>query len=173
MNDRATRRRHARHAKRSPHARRMAALRKLQATHGRIALAYDTDLDSLDVVDSSGDTDLVALVWPEEDALVARLEAAGLENPFGMELSIGVVEPYELVPWIRGIELPPAMVGTKILVWACCEHIRDSAADELGFDMEFLSPLFAERPTGWLVWSTLLHLTGPLPIGPFPTDPQS
>jgi hypothetical protein len=75
--------------------------------------------------------------------------------------TVGVAPDYGIITWATGVPAqlaPEGGYGPLVLVEGWCEHIRDEAADTLGFlDPDVyagaveLAQAFAASPDGWLV----------------------
>lgn len=133
--NRAARRRAQRDQKRTDtRARRMNALTNLRARHGVLTFMYDRNTDTHHVLNVDAPPP-IADVFPDT-------------NPDTHSIAghLGVADPDDILGWVREVPWTDDMVGTRCLVWACCEHVRDDAADTYGWRSPELDELFDDNP---------------------------
>lgn len=129
--------------------------RPLISDHGRAVIVYD------DVTGLARGVDLEQ--FPDDGALLDHV-FPGLTDASDLWLLPGVSPSHQILAWAKGAigeirALGPAD-GSRVMVSAWCEHIRDEAAATFPFGgSPLLAAAFAQRPTDWFVVATMPRAT--------------
>jgi hypothetical protein len=113
----------------------------LQTRHGRVVFVYDAAVDGVvRVIGEHEDTRTLQIAFPHSD-------------PDGhMKIVPGLSEPDDVLGWTREARDHIGGIGSRVLVTAVCEHIREAEAERFGWE---LHDLFADHPTAWLCYAMM------------------
>jgi hypothetical protein len=121
--------------------------RSLVSDHGRAVIVYDEVTDLARAVDLEF-PDALDHVFP------------GLTDASDLWMLPGVSPSHQILGWARDsiaeIRALGAVDGSRVMVSAWCEHIRDEAAARFPFGgSPLLAAAFAQHPTAWFVVATM------------------